>query len=89
MFNFEFLTMAATRVSNGLTIFKPLYWLFGKAMEGLLIVFNDQYFLALIVFTVITRMLLFPLNLRQQKTMAKSTRLQPKIQKIQKKYGII
>lgn len=79
--------MAATRISNGLTIFKPLYWLFGKAMEGLLIVFNDQYFLALIVFTVITRMLLFPLNLRQQKTMAKTTRLQPKIQKIQKKYA--
>ncbi|MBR7072939.1 MAG: YidC/Oxa1 family membrane protein insertase [Eubacterium sp.] len=87
MFTFDFITMAATRINNGMAIFKPLYWLFGKAMEGLLIVFNDQYFLALVVFTIITRMVLFPLNLRQQKTMAKTTRLQPKIQKIQKKYA--
>lgn len=79
--------MAASRINNGLAIFKPLYWLFGKAMEGLLIVFNDHYFLALVVFTIITRLVLFPLNLRQQKTMAKTTRLQPKIQKIQKKYS--
>ncbi|MCR5206882.1 MAG: YidC/Oxa1 family membrane protein insertase [Eubacterium sp.] len=70
-----------------MAIFKPLYWLFGKAMEGLLTVFNNQYFLALIVFTVLTRLVLFPLNLRQQKTMAKTTRIQPKIQKIQKKYS--
>ena len=74
-------------VSNGIGIFKPLYWLFGKCMEGLLFVFNDRYFLALIVFTVLTRLVLFPFNLKQQKTMAKTTRLQPKIQKIQKKYA--
>ncbi len=79
------INMAA--VSNGMSIFKPLYWLFGKCMEGLLIMFNDQYFLALIVFTVLTRLILFPFNLKQQKTMAKSTRMQPKIQKIQKKYA--
>lgn len=82
-----FITMAAKSVSNGWAVFKPLYWLFGKCMEGLLFVFNDQYFLALIVFTVLTRLILFPFNLRQQKTMAKTTRLQPKIQKIQKKYA--
>lgn len=56
-------------------------------MEGLLFVFNDKYFIALIVFTVLTRLVLFPFNLHQQKTMAKTTRLQPKIQKIQKKYA--
>ncbi|MGN0527814.1 MAG: YidC/Oxa1 family membrane protein insertase [Eubacterium sp.] len=78
--------MAAT-VSNGIGIFKPLYWLFGKCMEGLLFVFNDRYFLALIVFTILTRLVLFPFNIKQQKTMAKTTRLQPKIQKIQKKYA--
>ncbi len=87
MFTFDFLTMAASGVSSGLAIFKPLYWLFGKAMEGLLFAFGNRYFLALIVFTIVTRMILFPLNLRQQKTMAKTTRLQPKIQKIQKKYA--
>ncbi len=83
----NFITMAVSGVSNGWTVLKPLYWLFGKCMEGLLFIFNDQYFLALIVFTVLTRLILFPFNLRQQKTMAKTTRLQPKIQKIQKKYA--
>lgn len=81
----NFITMAAATSSGG--IFKPLYWLFGKCMEGLLYVFNDKYFLALIVFTVLTRLILFPLNLKQQKTTAKSARLQPKIAKIQKKYA--
>ena len=86
MFTFDIVTMAA-KISNGIAIFKPLYWLFGKAMEGLLMLFGGQYFLALVVFTIFTRLVLFPLNLRQQKTMAKTTRLQPKIQKIQKKYS--
>lgn len=74
-------------VSNGMTFLKPLYWLFGKAMVLLLDLFNDRYFIALLVFTIITRLILFPINLRQQKNMAKTTRLQPKIQKIQKKYA--
>jgi len=81
-------TMAVKSVNSGMAFFKPLYWLFGKCMEGLLFVFNDRYFLALIVFTVLTRLILFPLNLKQQKTMAKTSRIQPKIQKIQKKYNV-
>ena len=79
-----FITMAF----NWMDVFTPLYWLFGKIMYGLLLVFNNQYFLALIVFTLLTRLVLFPLNLRQQKTMAKTNRIQPKIQKIQKKYNV-
>lgn len=47
---------------------------------------NNEYFIAIIVFTVLTRLVLLPLNIRQQKSTAKNTRLQPKIQKIQKKY---
>ena len=88
MFTFDFITLAANRISNGMAIFRPLYWIFGKCMEALLIAFNNQYFLALIVFTVLTRLVLFPVNLRQQKTMAKTNRIQPKIQKIQKKYNV-
>ncbi len=84
----DFITMAARSANNGMTFFKPLYWLFGKCMEGLLFVFNDRYFLALIVFTILTRLVLFPFNLKQQKTMAKTSRIQPKIQKIQKKYNV-
>lgn len=71
-------------VSNGMGLFKPLYWLFGKCMEGLLMLFNDQYFLALIVFTIITRLILLPFNLKQQKTMAKTSRLQPKFKKFKR-----
>ena len=73
--------MAANAVSNGMAVFKPLYWLFGKCMEFLLDVLNNQYFIALIIFTVVTRLLLLPLNVKQQKSMAATTRLQPKIQK--------
>lgn len=80
------IVMAANTVSNGIAIFKPLYWLFGKCMELLLGVLNNQYFLALIIFTVVTRLILLPLNVKQQKSMAGTTRLQPKIQKINKKY---
>lgn len=86
MFNIDLITMAA-RVSNGMGVFKPLYWFFGKCMQWLLLAFDNKYFLALIVFTILTRMVLFPLNISQQKKMAKTTRLQPKIQKIQKKYA--
>ncbi len=74
-------------VSNGMGILKPLYLFFGKCMEGLLFVCGNKYFIALTIFTILTRLVLFPFNLRQQKSMAKTTRLQPKIQKIQKKYS--
>lgn len=78
--------LASSAISNGVGIFKPLYWLFGICMNFLLDVLGNQYFLAIIIFTVVTRLLLLPFNVRQQKTMARTTRLQPKIQKIQKKY---
>lgn len=81
-----FSSTASRAVSNGIEFFKPLYWLFGYCMRLLLEVLGNQYFLALIIFTVITRLLLLPLNIKQQKTMAKTTRLQPKIKKIQNKY---
>lgn len=78
--------LASSAISNGVGIFKPLYWLFGICMNFLLDVLGNQYFLAIIIFTVVTRLLLLPFNIKQQKTMARTTRLQPKIQKIQKKY---
>ena len=81
-----FILLAASAVSEGISLFKPLYWLFVKCMRLLMDVISKQYFVAIIIFTVVTRLLLLPLNVRQQKTMAKTTRLQPKIQKIQKKY---
>lgn len=81
-----FSNSASNTVSNGIAIFKPLYWLFGKCMEFLMEILGNQYFLAIVIFTVVTRLLLLPLNIKQQKTMARTTRLQPKIKKIQNKY---
>lgn len=78
--------LASNVVSDGMTVFRPLYWLFGRCMGFLMELLGNQYFLAIVIFTFVTRLLLLPLNIRQQKTMARTTRLQPKIQKIQKKY---
>ena len=72
--------------SSGIPFMKPLYWLFGVCMNFLLSLFSNQYFLAIVIFTVLTRLILLPLNIRQQRTLSKTTRLQPKLQKIQKKY---
>lgn len=79
-------TMAATN-ATGMVLFKWLYWLFGKCMGLLMDVLNNQYFIAIVIFTVVTRLVLLPLNIRQQRSAAKTARLQPKIQKIQKKYA--
>lgn len=71
---------------SGTGFLAPLYWVFGKCMAFLMELIGNQYFIAIIIFTFVTRLLLLPLNIRQQKTMAKTTRLQPKIKKIQDKY---
>ncbi len=42
--------------------------------------------LSIVVFTVVTRMLLYPLTLKQQSSMRKQQELQPKIKKLQEKY---
>ncbi len=86
MFDFSVNAVTMALSAEGTTIFKPLYWLFGKCMELLLGVLSNEYFIAIIIFTVVTRLILLPVNLHQQKTTAKSARITPKIQKIQKKY---
>lgn len=68
-------------------IFSPLYWLFGICMDALLSVFSNEYFVAITFFVILTRVVLLPFNMKQQKTMAKTSRIQPKIAKIQKKYA--
>ena len=79
--------LAAQSISSGMGVFKPLYWLFGKCMGFLMEALNNQYFIAIIIFTVLTRLILLPFNIKQQRTTAATARLQPKIQKIQKKYS--
>ncbi len=86
MFDFATNSVLMAMNAEGTAIFKPLYWLFGKCMELLLGVLSNEYFIAIIIFTVLTRLILLPVNIHQQKATAKTARLQPKIQKIQKKY---
>lgn len=86
MFDFTANAVQMAMSAEGTPIFKPLYWLFGVCMEFLLSVLNNQYFVAIIIFTVLTRLVLLPANLHQQKATAKTARLTPKMQKLRKKY---
>ena len=49
--------------------------------------FIHNYGLVLILFTLITRLITFPLNVKQQKNSAKMALFSPKLQKLQKQYG--
>ena len=46
-----------------------------------------NYGLAILLFTLVTRVLLFPLAIKQQKSSAEMMRLQPKLTALTKKYG--
>ena len=60
----------------------PLGWIM-KACYLLV----KNYGIALILFTVIIRLILLPLNIKQQKSSARMAKLQPQLQKLQKKYA--
>lgn len=62
--------------------YTPFGWILSWCYE---IVGN--YGWSLVLFTVLTRLILLPLSISQQKGMAKQTRLQPKIKKIQQRYA--
>lgn len=59
--------------------------LFGCLLNGLYNIFNN-YGIAIIVFSVILRIILMPVTILQQKAMKKSTEMQDKLKEIQKKY---
>ena len=49
--------------------------------------FTTNYGVALILFAIIVRLVLIPINAKSKKSMMKMSRLQPRIQEIQKKYA--
>jgi len=49
--------------------------------------FTTNYGAALIIFAVIVRLVLLPITAKSKKSMMKMSRIQPKIQEIQKKYA--
>lgn len=55
-----------------------LLWLYG--------LLNNNFVLAITVFTIITRIIMLPLNMRQQRSMARTQEMQPQIKAIQTKY---
>lgn len=67
-------------------IFAPLYAVFGFVFKILIDLVNN-YAVAIFLLTLLLRLITLPANVSQQKTMAKTTRLQPKIAKLQKKYA--
>lgn len=60
--------------------------IFGYLLEWLYNGIGQNYGIALILFTIILRIILLPLTIKQQKSMKKTTALQGKMQKIQFKY---
>ncbi|MEG1996601.1 MAG: YidC/Oxa1 family membrane protein insertase [Oscillospiraceae bacterium] len=47
----------------------------------------NNYGLSLVLFIILTKVLLFPITIKQQKTSAKTMSVQPKLKALQKKYG--
>ncbi len=49
--------------------------------------FTPNYFLAILLFTVVVRLLMFPLSIKNQKSQMDRARLAPRLERIQKKYA--
>lgn len=70
----------------------PIAWVFGKLLNLIynLLAGNDgmaNLGICIILFTIVVRIILFPLNFKQQKSSKINMIIQPEIQKIQKKYN--
>ena len=68
----------------------PLFvWLgsvFGYVVQFFYNIFSN-YGVAIILFTIFTRLLMFPLTIKQQKSTAAQARLQPKLNELKQRYG--
>lgn len=60
---------------------KPLGFILGSIYT-----FVQSYGLAILLFTLVIRIILLPLSVKQQKSMVSTARLQPKIKELEKKY---
>ena len=59
--------------------------IFGELLSAIYS-FVNNYGLAVIIFSIVLKIILLPLSIKQQKTMKKSTKIQGKLQEIQFKY---
>lgn len=60
--------------------------IFGYMLEAIYNVVNN-YGIAIIIFTIIVKLVMLPISIKQQKTMKKSAKMQVKIKEIQEKYS--
>ena len=67
-------------------MFKLCARLFGFVLNFIYGIVNN-YGVAIIIFTVVLKLFLFPLSIKQQKTMKKSAKIQVKVKEIQEKYA--
>ena len=71
-------------------ILGPFAWILGKIFEGIYFVCDkvgiESIGLCIILFTLIVRLLLLPMSIKQQKSMKMNSVITPEIQAIQKKY---
>ena len=70
---------------------KPFIWLFGQIMSGIMWLLDQMsvYDIALciVLFTVVTKMLLLPFTIKQQRSTRMQAIIQPELNAIQKKYA--
>ena len=71
-------------------IMGPVTWLLGQIFNAIYIFFNgmgvESIALSIVIFTVIMRLILFPLNLKSTKSSKIQQYLRPEFNKITKKY---
>jgi YidC/Oxa1 family membrane protein insertase len=72
-----------TTVPSLWSSFKELIFAFLQSIQG----FVGDWGLSILVLTVLVRLLLMPLTIRQTKSMYELQRIQPKIKELQKKHG--
>lgn len=68
-------------------IMKIFGWPLGFVMLGCYLLTGNNYALAITVFTLVTKLALLPLSVKQQKEQAKMAVFQPKLKRIQEKYS--
>jgi membrane protein insertase, YidC/Oxa1 family, C-terminal domain len=82
--------MIVTLLTKSGGLLAPINNLLGLIMDGIFAFFNlfgiQNIALSIIVFTFITRALMLPLTIKQQKFTKMSSRMNPELQKIQAKY---
>jgi YidC/Oxa1 family membrane protein insertase len=61
--------------------------IFAFLMRFIMTVITPNFALAIVIFTVVTKILMFPLQLKAKKGLLDQQRIQPKAKKLQKKYG--